>query len=53
METKIPARGKVLVATDLSISILEGTDLFVFVWVRISKLLLVLIFGVSVSLQLC
>ncbi|XP_072090607.1 uncharacterized protein [Arachis hypogaea] len=38
---------------DLSISIPEGTDFFVFVWVRISKLLLMLIFGVFVSLQLC
>ena len=45
METKIPARGKALVATDLSILIPEGTDFFVFVWVRVSKLLLVLIFG--------
>ncbi|RYR26827.1 hypothetical protein Ahy_B02g061135 [Arachis hypogaea] len=29
---KIPARGKALVATDISISIPEGTDFFVFVW---------------------
>ncbi|RYR58527.1 hypothetical protein Ahy_A05g024336 [Arachis hypogaea] len=29
-ETKIPTRGKALVATDLSISIPEGTDFFIF-----------------------